>query len=119
HSVTNQTAAQIANGTNAGSFTEPGYKWAGEIADVDRDAVANVPMFTVNATVRPITAAAHELGHALSLPHMNIAAATGCQTSAGEDWISDLMGRLQGTKYDHRILSWEPLPDGATSRSSV
>ncbi len=55
---------------------------------------------------RPLTSAAHELGHALGAPHADFDndPATRCggntPPETGEEWLPDNRGRLQGTKFD-------------------
>lgn len=91
---------------------EPGYQWGGTTRDVGATAVSHLPRFTATFAERPITAAAHELAHALTAPH----AGHDCpvpvgqpgnltgpdEPQAGERWFDDRTGRLQGTKFDWR-----------------
>ncbi len=83
------------NGTN-----EPG--WAvGDIRTVGRATPAganDTPLFTATATRRPLSAAAHELGHILTAPHTET---NGCPNPATgtEPWPTDRQGRLQSVKW--------------------
>ena len=74
---------------------EPGWQVNGDISGVSPITPTNTaPYFTVNSRVRPLTAAAHELGHALTAPHADQTCGGG-----GEGWAPDNRGRLAGTKY--------------------
>lgn len=83
-------------------LNEPGTAH-GTITAVSRSGPSSAgatPVFTADATIRPLTAAAHELGHVLTAPH-----ASGCDGAAGyEEWPEnsgdlDRRGRLQSTKF--------------------
>ncbi len=73
---------------------EPGWS-IGNIESLPSAEKAAQPFFSANANERPITAAAHELGHQLSAPHT-----AGCTT--GEGWPPDETGRLQGVLFRPR-----------------
>lgn len=72
------------------------------------------PYSAVTDSTRPLTAAAHELGHFLGAPHAGGVApfdgsgprSPGCGGNSdrqiGEPWAPDNNGRLQGTAYDPR-----------------
>jgi hypothetical protein len=78
---------------------EPGWQFGVQVL-----GLGVPPYLTVNSGTagRPLTAAAHELGHALGAPHAGQACPnTGVgQAQQGEFWASDDMGRLQGVMWD-------------------
>ena len=96
-----------ADGT---TFIEPGWKsgGSGKLSDGGRYSTAGTrPLlfFNSGSASRPLTATAHELGHAIAAPH----AGQDCNLTRkgdaqeGEPWPSDEgndQGRLQGTTYD-------------------
>ena len=75
--------------------------WAsGDIRSVSRSSVNPTPIMTARARERPLTSAAHELGHILTAPH----ASAGCNAE-GEieawpevDTANGEQGRLQGVR---------------------
>ncbi len=87
----------------------------GNILSVGRStptSADDVPLMTVRSASRPLTSAAHELGHILTAPHAGQACPfpvdsdlgpnlTGPGTGAqeGEIWRGDDRGQLQGTKF--------------------
>ena len=85
---------------------EPGFA-RGDIRSVtagEPRTVESTPYFHATARDRPLTAAAHELGHILTAPHAS--AATDCSPAAGaEPWtevdrtLTAERGRLQSTKF--------------------
>jgi hypothetical protein len=79
---------------------EPGWQSNGTLSDISRDAPTDTaPYLTINSRVRPLTAAAHELGHALTAPHADQACGGNSSGQVGEAWAPDNQGRLQGTKF--------------------
>lgn len=114
------------------TFLEPGWKLGGtptleamgSPTWSDLGPTRARPIMTANAgsAQRPLSAAAHEMGHAIASPH----AGQDCEgTGVGEDqegeaWPGDDQGRLQGVKFDAafkrseatgRIVPWI---DGST-----
>ena len=79
------------------------------------------PFFTANSTTQPLTAAAHELGHALTAPHIQEPNPGACNNpSKPEPWPTDCSGRLQGTKFHWRLNSpIDPVVDGMGGTSST
>jgi hypothetical protein len=83
-----------------GSGTEPGtaHRNITNVSRTEPSSAAATPVFTADGYIRPLTAAAHELGHILTAPH-----AADCGGD-GEPWPEngtdlDQMGRLQSTKF--------------------
>jgi uncharacterized protein YndB with AHSA1/START domain len=84
-----------------------------------------VPLMTADATTRPLTAAAHELGHVLTAPHAGRDCPTpmgtpGNLTGTGKDqegeiWRGDDRGLLQGTKFIQRLTGAAAEVQGAFS----
>ena len=69
---------------------------------------------------RPLTAAAHELGHALGLPHADSYFAPGTcggnsNGQVGEQWLPDGRGRLQGVAFDRAVRVDAGLNTAATA----
>jgi hypothetical protein len=81
---------------------EPGWQNDGDITGVTATSpVTGGPFVAITSRTRPVTAAAHEFGHALSAPHADIAGGCGGNQNGqvGEPWPTDNTGRLQGTKF--------------------
>ena len=80
-----------------GAGLEPGTA-RGDITTVSRtqpQQATGTPYFHATSRTRPLTAAAHELGHVLTAPHNGT-----CNDAAGvEPWAADGQGRLQGVKF--------------------
>jgi len=88
--------------TTASGNREPGWQNNGDITSVSLTGpTSTAPYLTVNAATRPLTAAAHELGHALSAPHADTTCGGSANGQVGEAWAPDNAGRLQGTKFVH------------------
>jgi YVTN family beta-propeller protein len=69
------------------------------------------PIIAINdgSRKRPLTAAAHEFGHVLGLPHADSQCAGNAGDQISESWLPDQRGRLQGTAFDtHAKLPAEP-----------
>jgi hypothetical protein len=89
-----------------GGGNEPGFA-RGTIASVsarEPRTVETTPYFHATARDRPLTAAAHELGHILTAPHAS--SSVGCETATGaEPWpeldltLPQQRGRLQSVKF--------------------
>ena len=77
---------------------EPGWTQRGK-GSLTEPAPYVHPTFTTNNgnLGRPLTAAAHEYGHILGLPHAGLSPT--CNSPGAEEW-PDQTGRLQGTKFD-------------------
>ena len=94
---------------------EPGWTSSGaNVTQVGRTTPGTpAPRFVVDATARPLSAVAHELGHMMGAPHagQNCPGTAAGQSQAGEPWPSDDQGRLQGTKLDANRPA-APLVDG-------
>ena len=93
--------------------SEPGWKRG----DTTIATPGEIPTIVVNdgSIGQPLTAAAHELGHALGLPHADSdfvfggifgGAASGCGGNSdgevGEPWLPDGQGRIQGVGFVRR-----------------
>jgi hypothetical protein len=93
-----------------GGGNEPGAA-RGNITAVTRSqpaTAADTPFFTTTPRTRPLTSAAHELGHILTAPHNGP-----CNGATGlEPWPADGQGRLQGVKFAREVIS---LPAGVFS----
>jgi hypothetical protein len=119
--------------TAPGGVTEPGWTATGSngtLATVQPQPGAYVrPLILINdgSANRPLTAAAHEFGHALGMPHAELfpytnKAKADCGGSTGgqvgEAWPPDNEGRLQGVKFDQfrlgfgRVKDFVPVVDG-------
>ncbi len=104
---------------STGGGAEPGSQRGGTIA-----MPGLIPILQINdgSVSRPLTAAAHEYGHALTLPH----AGQSCPDTQvggpqeGEAWPSDDTGRLQGVtaepKYVRLLRTLTTRVDGAPSQ---
>ncbi|HVP03732.1 MAG TPA: LamG domain-containing protein [Solirubrobacteraceae bacterium] len=85
--------------TGAGG-TEPGWENNGNITDVsDIAPLGPGPFIAITTASRPLTAAAHELGHALSAPHADQTCGGNSSGQVGEPWAPDNRGRLEGTAF--------------------
>jgi Calx-beta domain-containing protein len=93
-----------------GGGVEPGAAAGGRnITNVGRatpQTAAETPFFTAMATGRPVTAAAHELGHVLTAPHADSdvtpnTCGGNSNGQVGEQWAPDGTGRLQSTRFDY------------------
>ena len=116
-----------------GGGIEPGWTAAGSNGTLatDQPSSGNFvrPLILINdgSANRPLTAAAHEFGHAIGFPHAeqfpyankakaDCGGSTGGQV--GEPWPPDNEGQLQGVKFDQtrvgfgRIRDTTPLVDG-------
>ena len=105
----NRTGFNILMGVHAytmgaGSGFEPGWTRVGPTIP------AGEPIMAINdgTAGRPLTAAAHEFGHALGAPHADNLPATSPNNcggnvngQVGEAWPPDQTGRLQGTAFGH------------------
>jgi hypothetical protein len=62
----------------------------------------SLPVMTVNdgSASRPRTAAAHEFGHGITLPHAGLTCGSNANGQVGEDWDPDDDGRLQGVAFE-------------------
>ncbi|WP_028062581.1 hypothetical protein [Solirubrobacter soli] len=78
---------------------DPGFASGRDVTQLTTQGpVGPAPFMIVNSGMRPLTSAAHELGHILTAPHAD----TTCGGPAGgsyETWKDDLQGRLQGTRF--------------------
>jgi hypothetical protein len=110
---------------------EPGWKRGATTVSTPGE----MPTIAVNdgSLGRPLTAAAHEFGHALGLPHADSdfafggifgSAGSGCGGNSngqvGEPWLPDGQGRIQGIGFDRRArfggqFVYSFRVDGATS----
>jgi List-Bact-rpt repeat protein len=119
--------------TAPGGTIEPGWTPTasnGSLATVQPKPGEYVrPLILINdgSANRPLTAAAHEFGHALGMPHAELfpyanKAMADCGGSTGgqmgEAWPPDNEGRLQGVKFDQlrlgfgRVKDFVPVVDG-------
>ncbi len=81
---------------------EPGWRTNGSLAE----AGARPWMLINDGNLgRPLTAGAHELGHAFGLPHAHNASCSVEQV--GEPWPNDFRGQLQGVAWDGTTLRGE------------
>lgn len=79
---------------------EPGWQSNGDITGVSTTAPTDgAPYLTANSVTRPLTAAGHEFGHALTAPHADTSCGGNDDGQAAEAWPPDERGRLQGTKF--------------------
>ena len=91
---------------------EPGAAWGDMATVTPQGPTGDVPHFFADCCTRPITAAAHELGHVLGAPHAGASCGGGAPAWAGDD-----RGRLQGTKFDQRTgADTAPAVDGNGGR---
>ena len=65
---------------------------------------------------RPYTAAAHEFGHLLGLPHADMTCGGNANGQIAEAWAPDNTGRLQGTAFDTRKRPADPKADGESDK---
>ena len=87
---------------NNGGSTEGGWTLGGPRLATYTPGRGNQPIFTTTVKDRPITAAAHELGHVYTAPHAGQScpgAGTG-EKQEGEPWSPDGQGRLWSVKFD-------------------
>ena len=97
--------------------SEPGWKRR----DTTIATPGEIPTIVVNdgSIGRPLTAAAHELGHALGLPHADTTCGGNADQQTGEPWGPDNQGRIQGLGFVRRPLpgyftwSWRVDTDAA------
>ena len=86
------------------SYSEPGW-WR---RPTTLATVGQAPTITVNdgSAGRPVSAAAHEFGHAIGLPHAGEDTACYVQdpTQVGEVWSTDGQGRAQGLAFERGSL---------------
>jgi hypothetical protein len=112
--------------TSPGGTIEPGWTATGSngtLASVQPQAGNYVrPLILINdgSANRPLTAASHEFGHALGMPHAELFPYTNKATAdcggstggqVGEPWPPDNQGRLQGVKFDQLRLGFGRIKD--------
>jgi hypothetical protein len=119
--------------SSSGGSIEPGWTATGSngtLATVQPkpgDYVRPLILINDGSANRPLTAASHEFGHALGMPHAELfpytnGAKKDCGGSTGgqvgEAWAPDNEGRLQGVKFDQfrlsfgRVSDFKPVVDG-------
>lgn len=92
HDYQQQPGGNNEPGTARGNITA--------ISKTEPSTAQEIPVFTADGTLRPLTAAAHELGHVFTAPH-----ASHCKgAERAEEWPEsttdlDRKGRLQSTKF--------------------
>ena len=98
--ITRYDLLLAAHNYSTGTVTEPGWQNNGDITGVSElDPLGGAPFLAVTTATRPLTAVAHELGHALSAPHADQVCGGNSNGQVGEPWAPDNRGRLEGTKF--------------------